>query len=80
MDSRIPVILFVLAVVFALLHHVLPKGRAAAAVLAELLTLAGVLAGLACGWTLERLGTPLLAVCFAALLGLVVPERGGTDG
>ena len=77
MDNRIPLFLFGLAVFCALLRGFLPKGKGIAAVLAEVCTAAGVLTGLTAGMDLQALGTPLLAVCAAALVGLVLPERGG---
>lgn len=78
MDNRIPLFLFGLAVFCALLRGFLRKGKGIAAIVAEICTAAGVLTGLAAGMDLQALGTPLLAVCAAALLGLVLPERGGS--
>ena len=78
MDNRIPLFLFGLAFFLALLRGFLRKGKGIVAILAELCTAAGVLTGLAAGMDLQALGTPLLAVCAAALMGLVMPERGGS--
>lgn len=54
----------------ALLCGLLPKGRPLWALLAAACTAAGVLTGLALGWGLDGLLSPVLAVCAAAMAAL----------
>ena len=62
---------------FAALCGLLRRGRPLWAALAAVCAGTGMLAGLALGWTLDGLLTPLLAVCAVSMAALLYGKGGG---
>lgn len=63
--------------VFAALTALLRKRRPLWALLAAVCTAAGVLAGLALGWTLRGLLSPMLLVCVVSMAALLLGKGDG---
>lgn len=63
--------------VFAAMTAFLKKGNPLWALLSAVCMICGVLTGLTLGWTLDKLLTPVLAVCAAAM---AAPPRQKEDG
>lgn len=79
MIDLMPLCLFSGAVLSALLSGFLRKTRPLWALFSAVCVVCGVLSGLALGWALENLLTPVLAVCAAAMAALIF-GRGGGEG
>lgn len=77
MVELIPLSALAVAALCCLLTAFVRWGRDLLRLLAALGVIVGVLAALALGWTLERLRSPVLAVCAASLLaGAIGRGRG----
>ena len=77
MIDWIPLCLFAGAVLSALLSGFLRGTRSLWALLSAVCVVTAVLSGLALGWTLDELLTPVLVVCAAAMAALLLGRGGG---